>query len=95
MKTNKLRALTQRGRKLLAKRTGETIPVTMRALTQRINRKLQGEVLKTARSWRVASSVGHYYTIDPKQNWIVRKHVDPEAIARELGVLAHHEHVVE
>jgi hypothetical protein len=54
MKTNKLRALTQRGRKLLAKRTGETIPVTMRALTQRINRKLQGEVLKTARSWRVA-----------------------------------------
>jgi hypothetical protein len=73
------------------------VPVTMRALIQRINRKLklQDEKLKTARSRRVESSVGRYYTIDPKQNFVVHDHLDPEAIARELGVLANHEHVVE
>ena len=69
--------------------------VTMHALKQRINRKLPDEKLKTARSRRVESSVGRYYTIDPKQNFVVHDHLDPEAIARELGVLANHEHVVE
>ena len=42
-----------------------TAPVSMRALIARINRKLadKGEVLKAARSERVASSVGLFFIV--------------------------------
>jgi hypothetical protein len=77
---------------MLAKRT--TVPVTMRALIQRINRRLKadGEMLKTARG-RAAFSVGQYYICNPQRNWIVKERVDPEALGRELGVLAAWERV--
>ena len=68
----------------------------MRALIQRINRRLpDGEMLKTARSPRVASSVGRYYVANLNRNWITPQKVDPEAMGRELGVLSEYEHVEE
>jgi hypothetical protein len=77
---------------MLAKHT--TVPVSMRALVQRINRKLKadGEMLKMARG-RAASSVGRYFICNPQRNWIVKERVDPEALGRELGVLAAWERV--
>jgi hypothetical protein len=73
------------------------VPVSLRAVIQRINRKLRasGEVLKTARSTNVASSVGWHYIVDTDNNWISSQRVDPEALARELGVLQDYETVVE
>ena len=70
-----------------------TAPVSMRALIARINRKLkdEGEVLKAARSERVASSVGLFFIV--RRNAITTQHVDPEALARELGILNLWEHL--
>jgi hypothetical protein len=78
---------------MLAKQTTTTVPVSMRALVQRINRRLKdgGEVLKAARSKRVASSVGLFFIV--RRNKIATQHVDPEAFGRELGVLSDWEHV--
>jgi hypothetical protein len=77
---------------MLAKQT-TTAPVSMRALIARINRKLRddGEVLKAARSERVASSVGLFFVV--RRNAITTQHVDPEALARNLGVLSAWEHL--
>ena len=70
-----------------------TAPVSMRALIARINRKLaaEGEVLKAARSERAASSVGLFFIV--RGNRIASEQVDPEALARKLGVLSEWEHV--
>ena len=70
-----------------------TAPVSMRALIARINRKLaaDGEVLKAARSERAASSVGLFFIV--RGNRIASEQVDPEALARKLGVLSEWEHV--
>jgi hypothetical protein len=75
----------------------EGVPVTMRALIQRINRKIaaDGEVLKTARGDRARLDLGAYYVIDVNRNFIASKHVDPEAWGRELGVLRPYECVAE
>jgi hypothetical protein len=73
-----------------------TVPVTERALIQRINRKLlkDGEVMKIARGARAASNLGRYYTIDINRNSLAHDHLDPEAMGRKLGVLAEYEHMV-
>jgi hypothetical protein len=73
---------------MLAKRV-VTVPVTMKALMARINRKLKanGEILKTARSPNVETSVGRYFICDVNRNTITRQRIDPETLARELGVL--------
>jgi hypothetical protein len=70
-----------------------TVPVTMRALVQRINRRLrdEGEVLKAARSERVVSSVGLFFIV--RRNKIATQHVNPEALGRELGILSPWEHL--
>jgi hypothetical protein len=72
---------------MLAKAKRVTAPVTMKALTARINRKLgaNGEVLRAARSEQVAASVGRYFIV--RGGTIVTRAVDPEALGRKLGVL--------
>ena len=67
----------------------EKMPVTTRAVIQRINRRLKPdlEMLKTTRGNRWRQEVGDYYVIDFTKNWIIDKHVDPEEMGRELGVL--------
>jgi hypothetical protein len=74
----------------------QTIPVTERALIQRINRKLRqdGEVMKVARGAQAESQHGRYYTIDLHRNYLIHDHLDPETVGREIGVLAEYEHMV-
>ena len=66
-----------------------TVPVTLRAVIQRINRKLAGEDkrLKATRGERARSDLGDYYLLNVNRNFIAAHHVDPEALARELGVI--------
>ena len=66
------------------------VPVSMRALLLRINRRLakDQQVLKTLRGDRYANELGRYYTVHVADNRIAATHVDPEAWGRELGVLA-------
>lgn len=64
------------------------LPVSERALLQRLNRKLRadGEVIKRARG-NVWTTLGDYYVVDVERNCIAQHHVDVEDLARELGVL--------
>jgi hypothetical protein len=73
-----------------------TVPVTPRAVIQRINRKLKPDdrMLRTARSPRVEQDLGRYFIVNFNRNRIVEQHVDLEDLGRELGVLAAYEHVV-
>jgi hypothetical protein len=64
--------------------------VSQRAAIERINRKLANESrqLRTSRSARAKQDLGRYYIIDFYRNWIVRKNIDMEELARELDCLA-------
>ena len=77
---------------------GHKVPVTERALIQRINRVLrkQDMVLKTARGWRMHVDMGHYYVVNTRINGVMAhyKNCNPEALARELGVLQPYEEMV-
>jgi hypothetical protein len=70
----------------MAKKT--TVPVTEKALYQRINRKLRddGETLKRARgaAW---TTLGEYYVVNLERNYVSQHHVDLEEYGRELGAL--------
>jgi hypothetical protein len=67
--------------------------VTTRAVLQRINRKLAPgmEKLCVPRNENMRLAVGDYYILDIRLNGVVSKDVDPEALARELGVLKGYE----
>jgi hypothetical protein len=67
--------------------------VTVRALIQRINRKLtpDDEMQKTTRGERMEAELGRYFRF----NGILHKDVDTEALAREMGVLMAGERVIE
>ena len=69
------------------------VPVTHRALFQRINRALEkeGQILKTTRGDKWRSSLGDYYVVDLSRNIIVSTHVDPEELGREIKALAPYE----
>lgn len=68
----------------------EKVPVSERALVQRINRKLKasGQQLKAARGERAEAEVGEYYVIDTHRNILILKHVNLAALGVELGALA-------
>ena len=72
----------------------DTVPVTERALIQRINRKLRPDdkTLKTARE-RAVCYLGHFYTVGLRQNRVLQRCVDLEAFCRKLQVLAGYEHL--
>ena len=74
----------------------KTVPVSKRALLQRVNRALRdkGEILKAARSPRVADELGQHFVVRLTGKRIVtQQHVDVEALGRELGVLSEWERV--
>ena len=75
----------------------QTVPVSLRALEQRINRKLQSvdewRRLKRTRGQRWRSSLGDHYIIDLNRNFILQHHVDVVALGRELGALEPYEHL--
>lgn len=78
-------------------KTVRKVPITMRALTQRINRKLaeDDEQLKKAGSAKSRQEVGDYFIINVRLNAVVRLDVDPEALGHKLGVLREWESVQE
>ena len=65
------------------------VPVSTRAIIQRINRKLakDGDKLRKNRSQRWWPEMGDYYIVDEERNAFIRGHVDLEDLGRELGVL--------
>jgi hypothetical protein len=74
------------------------VPVTVRALIARINRKLKAsdEVLKATRGeGRARQEFGDFYVLDFNRNAVMQKNVDPEQLGRELGVLKPWEEVQE
>lgn len=66
----------------------QKIPVSTRALIQRINRKLKPDSrrLCSARG-RAKQSVGDFYLLDYSRNFIADQHVNVAALAKELGCL--------
>ncbi len=62
----------------------DLVPVSPRALTQRIDRALRPERLKAARG-RQREELGNYYVVD--QTSVIQKHVDLEVLARTLELL--------
>lgn len=89
--------LSALGFEIMAKKQTATVPVSPRALVQRIHRKLKShdEVLKTSRGERARLELGEFYLLDVSVNAIMRKDVDPSELARELDVLKPWEHVTE
>ena len=73
------------------------VPVTRRALTRRLSRRLAktGERLLVCRSARVAPGrswwIGDCYVIDTATNFAVRGGIDLEEFGRELNALKPHE----
>jgi hypothetical protein len=70
------------------------VPVTARALTQRLNRLLasKGRELKKTRGQPAIAELGSYYVRGG--NAVISHHVDLEALGRELGALAGHERLI-
>jgi hypothetical protein len=79
------------------KRKAQTVPITVRALLQRVNRALEmdNRVLKASRGARAEAELGRFYVIDRRRNVIVDKAVDLEALARKLGALKEYEHLAD
>ena len=81
----------------MTKQKGGKVPVTVRALLQRINRKLaeDGRRVKAARGHAVAT-LGAYYLMNsrPGHEYVFEREVDLQAKARELNCLAPYEELV-
>jgi len=69
------------------------VPVTMRAIVQRINRKLAADGYRRlkqsrGRPWKYLDcNVGKWFLVDGSRNHVERTNVDAEKFAKELGVL--------
>jgi hypothetical protein len=72
------------------------VSVTMRATIQRINRAIRPDrELKTTRGARAKLDLGRYWLLNCSDNYPADVSVNPEHLARELGVLKDYERVVE
>jgi hypothetical protein len=69
-----------------------TVPVSERALIQRINRA-EDEMLKMTRGGRAKQDLGRHYVIGIRRNVVHQMDIDLAALARKLGVLREYEHV--
>jgi hypothetical protein len=76
-------------KEFLMSRNAKTVPVGVRALIQRINRRLgsDNEVLKKSRGARAQQDLGDYYVIDVSVGAVCHKDVDLEQFGRKLEVL--------
>jgi hypothetical protein len=69
------------------------VPVTMRAIVQRINRKLAADGYRRlkqsrGRPWKYLDcNVGKWFLVDGSRNHVERTNVDAEKFAKELSVL--------
>ena len=68
--------------------------VRVRAVIQRINRKLaaKGQILMATRQMKMTRYFGDYYLLDLSGN-VIDMDVEPENLARKLGVLTEEEKV--
>jgi hypothetical protein len=75
----------------------KTVPVSRRALIQRINHKLahENKVLRATRRRVDHAILGDYYIVDTHFNAVTATHCDPAKLAKELGVLADYESIQE
>ena len=66
------------------------VPVSQRALIQRINRKLRPnhEQVQTARGGRALQNLARYYRINVWRNVVIQSDLDLEGFARELEAMA-------
>jgi hypothetical protein len=67
------------------------VPVSARALLQRVNRKLDadGEIVKRTRDGsRARVDMGEYFVVDTAVGGARATNIDLESYARELGVMA-------
>jgi hypothetical protein len=80
----------------MAKRT-QKIPISMRALIARINRKLRPDdkVLRAARGARAKLEFGSYYVVNFNRNLVIAHHVDPEELGRKLDAMSKWEQVMQ
>jgi len=84
----------------MSKRSGTTrdkVPVTMRSLVQRINRRLvkDDQQLRRPRGdGRARQNLGDYFVIDTRRNFVVTTDADPAALGRGLGCLQPWEQVI-
>jgi hypothetical protein len=71
----------------------QTVPVSERALVQRIGRALakDGEQLRKVRAEGARLELGDYYTLNVSRNFVVQKDVDIEELGRQLQVLRPYE----
>lgn len=71
------------------------IPLSLRALTQRIARHLarEGKTLRKTRAASARDHVGDYFILSDNGG-IIAHHVDLQQLARELGVLQAYEHLL-
>ena len=72
-----------------AKQKEDKIPITKRALVQRINRQLRGrnEALRGKRG----VNTGEYYRVNFGRNTVIEDSVAIEKLGRELGILKPYE----
>ena len=73
------------------------ISVLLSTVVQRINRLLRKnrrQMLKKTRGGALRREVGDFYTIDLDRKFIIRTNVDPEQLARKLGVLCSWEEIL-
>jgi len=68
---------------------GLKVPVSTRALMQRINRTLRvdEEMVKATRGEKAKTDLGDFYRLDLTHNAIIETHVDLEEMAKEYKVL--------
>ena len=73
------------------------IPVTRRALMQRLNRKLRhdGKRIDASRTQQMRDQYGDFHMVDFTRNQLIEWHIKPEEMARELGVLKPYEQIVD
>ncbi len=81
----------------MASKEQQKVPVSRRALMQRINRVLgkKEQALQATRGERARLELGDYYLVHLRAGGVLDKRVKPEALGRELGVLAPYEQLEE
>jgi hypothetical protein len=79
----------------VAKKKKKRKAVRIRVVVQWINRKLaaKGQILMATRKMKMTQHLGDYYILDLSGN-VMDTQIDPEKLARKLGVLKEGEEVV-
>jgi hypothetical protein len=73
----------------MASKKKPIVPVSERALIQRLNRKLSDEdqMVKVTRGDRAKQAIGRHHILHARLNFIVHKDIDLEDWGRKLGAL--------